>query len=111
MGVIHIKSLVAATAIANYDLIGQHELARVNYERVIVAQGCTGSTAAGDFIVSLKVGGREVEEFINTATGVAVLPANMLALRARVPAGELVQAIVIDAANTNAVSFRLVFVP
>jgi len=105
------KEVAAADAAVGDNIVSGHVQERVGYNRFLVACGLSGSTAVGDTIISVKVGGKEVDVIRNQETGLAITSSLMLATRAFVKSNTLVEAEVVDAANSNPIRVRLVFVP
>lgn len=100
-----ILSIAAATAVVGYDLLtNRPDIAVSSRRRVIRGLGLTGSAAAGDTVVEIKVGARTVSTLYNTATGFPTADASMFATQYLVPAGTPISMIVTDAPVTNAIN-------
>jgi hypothetical protein len=101
-------SVAAATAVLNYDLLsGRPDIAVSGANRVIRALGLTGSAAAGDTSVDVKVGNVTVSTLFNTATGFPTADAAKFPTQYFVPAGTPISVIVTDAPVTNAINLLI----
>ena len=97
-----ILSVAAATAVVGYDLLtNRPDIQNASVQRVLRAIGLTGSAAAGDSVVDIKVGNRTVATLYNTATGFPTNDASKFPTSYAVPAGSPVSVIVTDAPATN----------
>lgn len=105
------KEIAVAGAALTVDVVSGHENSQVGYRRFLVACGLSGSAAIGDTLLSVRVGGREVDKLRNQELGLAIAADKMLATRALVRANTPVQVIVEDAPLTNPIRLRMVFVP
>lgn len=98
-------SVAAATAVLAYDLLtGRPDIAMSSRNRVLRAVGLTGSAAAGDTGVDIKVGNRVVASLFNSATGFPTNDAAKFPTSFAVPAGEPLSAVVTDAPATSAIN-------
>lgn len=105
---ISVVSVAAATAVLNYDLLsGRPDIAVSGANRVIRALGLTGSAAAGDASVDVKVGNVTVATLYNTATGFPTADASRFVTSFFVPAGTPISVIVTDAPATNALNLLI----
>jgi len=103
-----IISVPAATAVLGYDLLtNRPDVASAAGKRVLRAVALTGSGAAGDTVVDIKVGNRVVTTLYNTATGFPTADASMFKTSYLVPAGSPVSVIVTDAPVTNALNLLI----
>jgi len=99
---ISVVSVAAATAVLGYDLLsGRPDIASSGRNRVLRALGLTGSAAAGDASVDVKVGNVTVATLFNSGTGFPTADAAKFPTSFNVPAGTPVSAIVTDAPGTN----------
>lgn len=106
------QSVAAATAVVGYDLLRDDLLATAQYARTINAAGLAGSAAALDTIVDIYVGPTFVARLFNTATGAVLVNAHMFPVRnVFVPAGQRVQAKVVDAPATNVINLAVETTP
>jgi len=97
-----IISVAAATAVVGYDLLtNRPDIAVSSVARVLRAVGLTGSAAAGDAAVDIKVAARTVSTLFNSATGFPTADAAKFETAYHVPAGSPVSVIVTDAPATN----------
>lgn len=95
-------SVAAATAVVGYDLLtNRSDIAGAGVNRVLRSVGLTGSAAAGDSEVEIKVGNRTVATLFNSATGFPTNDASKFNTAYAVPAGANVSVIVKDAPATN----------
>lgn len=95
-------SVAAATAVVGYDLLtNRPDIATSSQRRVLRAVGLTGSAAAGDAAVDIKVSARTVATLFNSGTGFPLADASKFDTQFEVPAGAPVSAIVTDAPATN----------
>jgi len=103
-----IISVPAATAVLGYDLLtNRPDIANSAAQRVLRAIGLTGSGAAGDTVVDIKVGNRTVATLYNTATGFPTNDASKFPTSYLVPPGSPVSVIVTDAPVTNAINLLI----
>jgi len=103
-----ILSVAAATAVVGYDLLtNRPDIANSAARRVLRAIGLTGSAAAGDTVVDIKVGNRTVATLYNTATGFPTNDASKFPTSYNVPPGSPVSVIVTDAPATNAINLLI----
>lgn len=101
-------SVAAATAVLGYDLLtNRRDAAFSSVPRVITGIALTGSAAADDTVVELKVGNTLVAVLRNITTG---NPTNdhIQPLNAGVPIGAPIQLTVTDAPATNPIIVRLI---
>lgn len=101
-------SIAAAIAILGYDLLTGEPGRSSSRPRTLVAAGLTGSAAALDSKISLKVGSLEVGRMFNSNTGAPNKDA-MFRVGVLVPAGEEVHGEVTDAPVTNPLNLALDF--
>lgn len=101
---------VANSAVGT-DLLDGWEDSRVGYNRYLVAVGLVGANAVGEEVVSVRVGGKEVERIRTQATGLGMLSTAILGSRTKVPANALLQAIVLTAPTVSATRLRVVVIP
>lgn len=95
-------SVAAATAVVGYDLLtNRPDIAVASIPRTLRSIGLTGSTAAGDAAVDVKVASRTVASLFNSATGFPTADAAKFDTQYMVPAGSPVSVIVTDAPATN----------
>lgn len=99
-GAVYEVSVAAATAVLGYNMFQNQSWVTSGRTRRIVGFAVTGSAAAGDAAVDLKVGQFVVSTKYNTTTGFPTRD-HMVPLNAVVPAGELISCIVTDAPGTN----------
>jgi len=106
---IKIISVAAATAVAGYNLMtNSPELITSGGNRLIENVALTGSAAAGDTEVSIRIASTEIARIFNTATGFPTQDASKIDLGgALVPAGEPVSAIILDAPATNPINLQI----
>ncbi len=103
-----ILSIPAATAVVGYDLLtNRPDIQSSAGPRVLRALGLTGSTAAGDTAVDIKVGNRTVATLYNTATGFPTNDASKFPTSYAVPPGSPVSIVVTDAPATNALNLLI----
>jgi len=97
-----VVSVAAATAVLGYDLLlNRPDIQSQGRARVLRAVGLTGSAAAGDAAVDIKVDNRTVASLFNTATGFPLADASKFPTSFAVPPGSAVSVIVTDAPATN----------
>lgn len=102
---LNILSVAAATAVVGYDLLtNRPDIASGSARRIIRSLGLTGSAAAGDTSVDIKVGNRTVATLYNNATGFPTADAGKFVTAYNVPPGSPVSAIVTDAPATNPIN-------
>lgn len=95
-------SILAATAVLGYDLLtNRPDIGSASGRRVIRSLSLTGSVAAGDSRVDVKVGSRIVATLYNTAAGFPTADASSFKTQYLVPAGSAISVIVTDAPVTN----------
>jgi len=100
-----ILSIAAATAVVGYDLLtNRPDIQNSARSRVLRALALTGSAAAGDTVVEIKVSNRTVATLYNTATGFPTNDASKFPTSYSVPAGSPLSVIVTDAPATNALN-------
>jgi len=103
-----ILSIPAATAVVGYDLLtNRPDIANAAGGRVLRALALTGSGAAGDTVIDVKVANRTVATLYNTATGFPTADASKFATAYAVPGGSPVSVIVTDAPVTNALNLLI----
>lgn len=109
-------NITAAVAVVGYDLLTSEVENRQPYARTIVGVGCIGSAAIGDFEFELRVNGKSEGRFQNTTVGVGASNPGAVAMDKDlkkvdiyVPANSRIEALVTDAATTNAVKCELHF--
>jgi len=101
-------SVAAATAVLGYDLLTSRvDIATGAGRRVIRALGLTGSTAAGDTSVDVKVGSRVVATLFNSGTGFPLNDASKFPTQYLVPPGSPISVVVTDAPATNAINLLI----
>jgi len=106
------QSIAAATAVVGYDLLTSDLLATAQYARTIDSAGLAGSAAALDTIVDLYVGPTFIARLFNTAQGAVLVDAHMFGIKnVFVPAGQRVQAKVVDAPATNPINIAIETTP
>lgn len=99
---LNVISVAAATAVVGYDLLtNRPDISVSSVARVLRAVGLTGSAAAGDAAVDIKVASRTVASLFNSATGFPTADAAKFDTSYAVPAGSPVSVIVTDAPATN----------
>ena len=103
--------IAAATAVVGYDFLSGSRHATAEHDRLLIAVGCTGSTAASDGEAKIKVDGQERMTIINTGTGLAITRDHRLACREFIPRGKQLEVVVTDVWVTNPVALELVFAP
>jgi len=95
-------SVAAAVAVVSYDLLtNRPDISSSQRARVIRGLSLTGSAAAGDARVQVKVGATTVATLYNTATGFPTQDASTFETQYHVPAGAAISVIVDDAPATN----------
>jgi len=95
-------SVAAAVAVVGYDLLtNRPDIAVASQPRTLRAVGLTGSAAAGDAAVDIKVASRTVATLFNSALAFPTADAATFATSYLVPAGSPVSVIVTDAPATN----------
>lgn len=105
---LNVLSVPAATAVVGYDLLtNRPEISSAGRGRVLRSIALTGSAAAGDTVVDIKVGDRTVATLYNSATGFPTNDASKFDTQYGVPAGSAVSAIVVDAPATNPINLLL----
>lgn len=105
---LNIISVAAATAVVGYDLLNNRsDISSTGARRVLRAVGLTGSAAAGDCAVDVKVGNRIVASLFNSATGFPSNDASKFPTSYAVPAGSSVSVIITDAPATNPINLLL----
>lgn len=110
MGLLY-ATVAAADCAVGDNIIAGHFMERANHDRMIVGIDLTGSTAAGDCVIDIKVGGQTKAQIPVRAAGAAVGASNFTPVRVRVPSGELVEAVCSNAAVTNPVFIMINLVP
>jgi len=101
-------SVAAATAVVDYDLCRDQPWQQSNRARAIRGVALAGSAAALDTKVRILVGALQVGDAYNSATG-APTRDHLFPIRAFVPPGEEVHAIVVDAPATNPINLLVDF--
>jgi len=97
-----VVSVAAATAVVGYDLLtNRPDISVSSVARTLRAVGLTGSAAAGDAAVDIKVSSRTVATLFNSALGFPTADAAKFETSYAVPAGAPVSVIVTDAPATN----------
>jgi len=97
-----VVSIAAAVAVVGYDLLtNRPDIASSGLRRVLRSLALTGSAAAGDAAVDVKVANRTVASLFNTATGFPTADAAKFDTQYAVPPGSPVSVIVTDAPATN----------
>lgn len=106
---VYTASVAAATAAVGYDLFsGEPQVRQSGSPRTIESAALTGSAAAGDTKVSLRIGNVEIATLFNTSTGFPTQDAAKIDLGgAFVPPGEPISAIVTDAPVTNPINIQI----
>jgi len=103
-----VVSVAAATAVVGYDLLtNRPDIAVASTPRVLRAVGLTGSAAAGDSAVDIKVQARIVSSLFNSALGFPTADAAKFDTAYAVPAGAPVSVIVTDAPATNPINLLI----
>lgn len=103
-----ILSVAAATAVLGHDLLtNRPDIANSASRRTLRSIALTGSAAAGDTVVDIKVGNRTVATLYNTSTGFPTADASQFATAYLVPPGAPVSVIVTDAPVTNAINLLI----
>lgn len=102
-------SVAAATAVVGFDLLtNQAQLRQSGGNRTLESVALTGSAAAGDSEVSIRIGNTEVARLFNSATGFPTQDAAKVDVGgAFIPAGEPLQALVLDAPATNPLNVQM----
>jgi len=99
---LNVVSVAAATAVLGYNLLtNRPDLQTSGRVRRIRAIGLTGSAAAGDSSVDIKVGATIVATLFNSNTGFPTNDADKFETQYHVPAGAPLSIIVTDAPATN----------
>lgn len=101
-------SIAAATAILDFNLMQNSTYRQSSRARNIRSMALTGSAAAGDSAVALKIGNIEVARKFNSATGFPTRD-HLVPVNRTVPANSEIGAIVVDAPATNPLNLLLVF--
>jgi len=105
---LNMVSVAAATAVVGYDLLtNRPEITSSAMRRTIRSLALTGSVAAGDTEIDVKVGNRVVATMFNTATGFPTNDASKFPTSYIVPPGSPVSVIVKDAPATNALNLLI----
>jgi len=103
-----ILSVAAAVAVVGYDLLtNRPDIQNAGVARVLRALALTGSAAAGDTVVDIKVANRTVATLYNTATGFPTADASQFKTAYSVPRGAPVSVIVTDAPATNPINLLI----
>jgi len=104
-----VVSIAAATAVLGYNLLtNRPDIAGSGRHRAISSLGLTGSAAAGDAAVDVKVGDRVVATMYNSATGFPAADSGAFKVGPfLVPAGTNISVPVIDAPATNPLNFLI----
>lgn len=98
-------SIAAATAVVGYDLLtNRPDVQSAAQGRTLRSVALTGSAAAGDTVVDIKVGNRTVATLYNTATGFPTNDASKFDTSYVVPPGSPVSVVVTDAPATNPIN-------
>lgn len=100
-------SVPAASATVGTDLFEGEVFARRPYPRSLLGVAIAGSAAAADTEVEIMVDTVSVAVLKNSATGYPRLSDDLVPLRAAVPAGAQLRAIVRDAPATNPINVVL----
>lgn len=114
MDIANIRKVVAvADAVVGVDMLQVSPAepnVRTPYARKMDGIAITGSAAVGDFIIDLFVNGTKKGTYSNTSTGLGMDKSkDLIPLNLFVPANALIEARIIDAANTNPVVIQLEF--
>lgn len=106
---LEVASVAAATAVVGYDLLTNYPAMRQSgAPRTLDEAALTGSAAAGDTEISLRIGNVQVVRIFNTATGFPTQDASKIQLPGYfIPAGEPLSAIVLDAPTSNPINLQL----
>jgi len=97
-----IISVPAATAVVGYDLLtNRPDISSAGVARVLRALALTGSAAAGDTVIDVKVANRVVATLYNSNTGFPTNDADKYDTAYNVPSGQALSVIVVDAPATN----------
>lgn len=103
-----VVSIAAATGAVGYDLLtNRPDISSSGTARVIRSLALTGSAAAGDTAVDVKVGNRVVASLFNTALGFPTNDAAKFDTAYNVPSGSAVSVIVTDAPATNPINLLI----
>lgn len=103
-----VVSVAAATAVVGYDLLtNRPDISSSSQPRVLRAVGLTGSAAAGDAAVDIKVANRVVSSLFNSATGFPAADSAKFDTSFAVPAGSPVSVIITDAPATNPINLLI----
>lgn len=103
-----VVSVAAATAAVGYDLLtNRPDISSAGVARVLRALALTGSAAAGDSAVDVKVGNRVVSSLFNTALGFPTNDAAKFDTAYNVPSGQAVSVIITDAPATNPINLLI----
>lgn len=99
----------AATAVIGFDLMDSAPkgMSQTSTTRRLIAAGISGSAAALDTEVSIKIGNEEVGRLFNTATGAVIANQAMFRVGATIPPNTPLILEVIDSPSTNPLSFAL----
>lgn len=105
---VNVESVAAATAVVGHDLLtNAAQVRQSGSPRLLNSVALTGSAAAGDTKVSIRVSNVEIAHIFNTATGFPTQDASKIDLGgAFIPAGAPLQAIVTDAPATNPINIQ-----
>jgi hypothetical protein len=102
------KSVAAAVAVVNYDILQNERWTRSPVNRTLVAMGLAGSAAIGDTQVDYYIDEVRIAGLFNTATGFPQVNRDMQPMGGLfIPAGAQLSGIVIDAAATNPINTTL----
>lgn len=100
-----VVSIPAATAVVGYDLLtNRPDISTSGMARILRALALTGSAAAGDTSIDIKVANVVVATLFNSATGFPTNDAAKFDTQYNVPAGSPVSVIVTDAPATNPIN-------
>jgi len=98
-------SVAAAVAVLGYDLLtSRPDISVAGRNRVLRALALTGSAAAGDSAIDVKIGNVVVATLYNSGTGFPTADASTFKTAYNVPAGTPLSLIVVDAPVTNALN-------
>jgi hypothetical protein len=108
---IHEHSVAAATAVVGYNLIQDEWYEELGFGREIVGFALTGSAAAGDTEVKIKIGTQDFGSIFNSATGLPDMDDVKPTGRIPVGSGVPIRLEVVDAPATNPINLLLVTRP
>lgn len=101
-------SIAAAVAVLDFNLMQNSTYRQSARSRNLRAIALTGSAAAGDAAVAIKIGNVEVARKFNSATGFPTRD-HLVPVNRTIPPNSEVGAIVVDAPATNPLNLIMVF--